>query len=166
VKDSLFRSGLPYLNRWRETEVKSSITMRTYNLLCFGAFDTLLLQGLYTYFTFVSAAVAGYCLVLLWPGLSCRGVKLTINLHGPYMDLHKPYKKLFSPWMCVSMQNFMVSSWLVRVFHPPQKFKRPPFWNGWSYGIRRYGIEVTFNGRTSLLKFLRRLVKKLLLRGN
>jgi hypothetical protein len=25
---------------------------------------------------------------------------------------------------------------MVKVFHPPQKFERPPFWNGLSYGIK------------------------------
>jgi hypothetical protein len=31
-----------------------------------------------------------------------------------------------------------------------QKFERSPFWNGWSYGIKNYGVEVTFNGMTFL----------------
>jgi hypothetical protein len=37
--------------------------------------------------------------------------------------------------------------------HPPQKFQRSPFWNGWSYGIRNYSVKVTFNGMISLLNF-------------
>jgi hypothetical protein len=45
----------------------------------------------------------------------------------------------------------------VQVLHPPQKFKRPPFWNGWSYGIKKYGVEVTFNGMTSLLNFIKNI---------
>jgi hypothetical protein len=40
----------------------------------------------------------------------------------------------------------------VQVLHSPQKFERPPFWNGCSYGIKNYGVEVAFNGMTSLLK--------------
>jgi uncharacterized Zn-finger protein len=56
-------------------------------------------------------------------------------------------------------------------FHGPtltgasfQKFERPPFWNGWSYGIKKYGVEVTFNGMTSILNFIRmyHLFQKLL----
>jgi hypothetical protein len=39
----------------------------------------------------------------------------------------------------------------VQVLHPPQKFESLPFWNGFSYGIKNYGIKVTFNGMTSLL---------------
>jgi hypothetical protein len=58
----------------------------------------------------------------------------------------------------------MVPRWLVQVLHPPQKFERPPFWNGWKYGIRKYRVEVTFNGMTSLLNFIKiyQLVQKLL----
>jgi hypothetical protein len=38
------------------------------------------------------------------------------------------------------------------------------FWNGWRYGIKKYGFEVTFNGMTSLLNFIKiyQLVQKLL----
>jgi hypothetical protein len=52
----------------------------------------------------------------------------------------------------------------VQVLHPPQKFERPSFWNGWSYGIKKYGVEVTFNGMTFLLNFIKicQLVQKLL----
>jgi hypothetical protein len=35
----------------------------------------------------------------------------------------------------------------------PQNFDRPPFWNGCSYSMKDYGIEVTFNGMSSLLNF-------------
>jgi hypothetical protein len=62
---------------------------------------------------------------------------------------------LFILWRSISIQNFMVSRWLVQVLHPPQKFESPPFWNGWSYGIKKHGIEVTFNGVTSLLNFMK-----------
>jgi hypothetical protein len=50
----------------------------------------------------------------------------------------------------------------VQVLHPPQKFEFPPFWNGWRYGIKKYGFEVTFS--TSLLYFIKiyQLVQKLL----
>jgi len=43
----------------------------------------------------------------------------------------------------------------VKVFHPPQNFEHPPFWNGSSYGINIYGIEVTFKGVAALLTFIR-----------
>jgi hypothetical protein len=58
----------------------------------------------------------------------------------------------------------MVPRWLVQVLHPPQKFERPPFWNGWRYEIKKYGVKVTFNGVTSLLNFIKvyQLVEKLL----
>jgi hypothetical protein len=67
-------------------------------------------------------------------------------------------------WRSISIQNFMFPSWLVQVLHPPQKFERPPFWNGWRYGIRKYSVEVTFNDMTSLLNFTKiyQLVQKLL----
>jgi hypothetical protein len=63
-----------------------------------------------------------------------------------------------------TLQNFMVPYWLVQVLHPPQKFERPPFWNGWKYRIKKYGFEVTFNDMTSLLNFIKiyQLVQKLL----
>jgi hypothetical protein len=59
---------------------------------------------------------------------------------------------------------FMVPHWLVQVLHPPQKFERPPFCNAWRYGIDKYGVDVTFNGMTSLLNFIKiyQLVRKLL----
>jgi len=41
----------------------------------------------------------------------------------------------------------------VEVLHPPQKFERTPFWNHCRYGIKGYGVEVTFNGMTSLHNF-------------
>jgi hypothetical protein len=36
-----------------------------------------------------------------------------------------------------------------------QKFERLPFWNVWRYGIKKYGVKVTFNGMTSLLNFIK-----------
>jgi hypothetical protein len=51
----------------------------------------------------------------------------------------------------------MVLRWVVQVLHSPQKFKRPPFWNGCSNSIRYYGVEVTFRGMTSLLNFIKNL---------
>jgi hypothetical protein len=74
------------------------------------------------------------------------------------------YFKLFIVWRSMSIQNCMVPRWLVQVLHPPQKFERPPFWNGWRYGIRKYGAEVTFNGMTSVLNFIKiyQLVQKVL----
>jgi hypothetical protein len=70
---------------------------------------------------------------------------------------------LFILWRSISIHNFIVPRWLVQVLHPPQKFERPSFWNGWRYGIKKYGFEVTFNGMTSLLNFIKiyQLVQKL-----
>jgi hypothetical protein len=48
----------------------------------------------------------------------------------------------------------MVPLWLVQVLHTPQKFERPPFWNDWRYGIKNYGVEVTFNCMTQLVQKL------------
>jgi hypothetical protein len=58
----------------------------------------------------------------------------------------------------------MVPRWLVQILHPPQKFERPPFCNGWRYGIKKYGDEVTFNGMTFLPNFIKiyQLVQTLL----
>jgi hypothetical protein len=57
--------------------------------------------------------------------------------------------------------SFFAKEISLKVFHPqkiyqnpPHKFERPPFWNGCSYGIKNYG-EVTFNGMTSLLNFIK-----------
>jgi hypothetical protein len=44
-------------------------------------------------------------------------------------------------------KNFMVPRWRVQVLHPPQKSERPAFWNGWRYGVKKYGVEVAFNGK-------------------
>jgi hypothetical protein len=64
-------------------------------------------------------------------------------------------KKLFILWRSIGIQNFMVPRLLVKVLHPPQKFERPPFLNGWRYGINKYGVEVCFNGMTSLLNIIK-----------
>jgi hypothetical protein len=65
------------------------------------------------------------------------------------------HQMLFILWRSINIQNFMVPHWLVQVLHPSQKFERPPFWNGWRYGIKRYGVKVAFNGMTSLLNFIK-----------
>jgi hypothetical protein len=51
----------------------------------------------------------------------------------------------------------------VQVLHTSQKFERPPFWNVRRYGIKKYGVEVTFSGMTFLLNFIKiyKLVQKL-----
>jgi hypothetical protein len=71
---------------------------------------------------------------------------------------------LFILWRSISIQNVMVRRWLVQVLRPPQKFERPPFCNGWRYGIKKYGFEVTFHGITSLLNsiWIYQSVQKLL----
>jgi hypothetical protein len=52
----------------------------------------------------------------------------------------------------------------VQILHPPQKFEYPPLWNVCRYGIKKYGVEVIFNGMTTLLNFLKvyQLVQKLM----
>jgi hypothetical protein len=55
---------------------------------------------------------------------------------------------------CSSFEDLSVHkiSWShvdVQVLLPPQNFERPPFLNAWKYGIKKYGVEVTFNGMTS-----------------
>jgi hypothetical protein len=74
---------------------------------------------------------------------------------------------LFILWRSISKQNFMVPRWLLKVLHPPKKFERPPFWNGWRYGIKKYAVEVTFSGMTFLLNCIKiyQLVQKLLRGG-
>jgi hypothetical protein len=37
---------------------------------------------------------------------------------------------------------------MVQVLNLLQKFARSPFWDGCSYNIKNYGVEVTFNGMT------------------
>jgi hypothetical protein len=67
-------------------------------------------------------------------------------------------------WRSISIQNFMAPRSLVHIFHPPQEFERPSFWNGWSYGTKKYGVEVTFDDMNSLLNFIKiyQPVKKLI----
>jgi hypothetical protein len=65
------------------------------------------------------------------------------------------YWKLFILWRSLCIQNFMAPRWLVQVLHPPQKFERSPSWNAWRYGIKKYDVEVTFNGMTFLLNFIK-----------
>jgi hypothetical protein len=43
----------------------------------------------------------------------------------------------------------------MQVLHPPKSFKRGSLWNGLSYGIKNYGVVVTFNAMTSLPNFMK-----------
>jgi hypothetical protein len=43
----------------------------------------------------------------------------------------------------------------VQVLHPSQKFEPPPSWNGLSCRITNYGVEVTLNGMTFVLNFIK-----------
>jgi hypothetical protein len=43
---------------------------------------------------------------------------------------------------------------LVQVLQPPLKFEGPPFWNGWSREIKKFGVKVIFNGMTFLPNFI------------
>jgi hypothetical protein len=45
----------------------------------------------------------------------------------------------------------------VQFLHPPQRFERLPFCNGCSYGVKNYGVEVTSNGKTSILNVIKKL---------
>jgi hypothetical protein len=45
----------------------------------------------------------------------------------------------------VTAENAMVPHWLVQVLHPTQKFECLLLWNDWSYRIKMYDFEVTFN---------------------
>jgi hypothetical protein len=51
-------------------------------------------------------------------------------------------------------------------FDPPQKFERPPFWNGLRYGIKTYGIDVTFSGMVSVLNFIKVLIGSSVIGGH
>jgi hypothetical protein len=50
------------------------------------------------------------------------------------------------------------------MFCIPQEYECMQFWNGCSYSITNYGVEVTFNDMTSLLNFIKSylLVQKLM----
>jgi hypothetical protein len=54
----------------------------------------------------------------------------------------------------MDIHSFMVPLLLVEFLHPPQKSERPQFLNGWRYGIKKYGVEITFNDMTFLLNFI------------
>jgi hypothetical protein len=58
----------------------------------------------------------------------------------------------------------MVLRRLVQVLHPPQKSEHPPFWNSCYYGIKNYGVEVTFNDINFLLSSIKiyQMVQKLI----
>jgi hypothetical protein len=51
----------------------------------------------------------------------------------------------------------------MQVLNPPQKFECPPFGTDGRYGIKKYDAEVTLNGLTSLLNFVKiyQLLRKL-----
>jgi hypothetical protein len=61
--------------------------------------------------------------------------------------------KVFRPLKII--KHFIVPRRLVQILNPPQKFERQPFWNGWIYGIKKYGVEITFNATTSLLNLIK-----------
>jgi hypothetical protein len=49
-------------------------------------------------------------------------------------------------------------------FESTSEFCSPSFWNGWRYGIKKHGVEVTFIGMISLRNFIKiyKLVQKVL----
>jgi hypothetical protein len=72
-------------------------------------------------------------------GCNCKESRSYSMLPPPHKISSKSTKRFKSYWG-VSL-------------HPPQKFKRPPFWNGWSYEIKKCDIEVILNGSTCLPNF-------------
>jgi hypothetical protein len=52
------------------------------------------------------------------------------------------------------------SSWPYTDWCPPQKYECPPLWNGSSYGIKNYGVEVTFNEMNFIKTY--QLIQKLM----
>jgi len=44
---------------------------------------------------------------------------------------------------------------MVKTLYPLQTSERSQFWNGLSYGINKYAIEVLFNGITCLRTFMK-----------
>jgi hypothetical protein len=43
----------------------------------------------------------------------------------------------------------------MEVLRSPKKIERSLVWNGCSYSIKNYGVEVNFNGMTSLMNFIK-----------
>jgi hypothetical protein len=69
-----------------------------------------------------------------------------------------------SPYKFSSKSTNRFKSYYGVPLYPHQKFKRPPFWNSWSYEIKKCDIEVILNGNTCLPSFtkIHRSVQKLL----
>jgi len=66
---------------------------------------------------------------------------MNFNFQPPFMFLFfifhiKCITKCCSSFERCASLHFMVQRLLVQLSHPPQKFEHPPFWYGWSYGIR------------------------------
>jgi hypothetical protein len=80
--------------------------------------------------------------------------KVNFNIQPPSMFLFFKFSLQWSNKSCssceVGMRTFIAPRWLVQVSHSPKKFESPRFWNRWSYVIRNYGDEVSFNCMISL----------------
>jgi hypothetical protein len=63
--------------------------------------------------------------------------------------------KVVHPPKIIRIQNFMVVHWVLQVLRSPQKCEHLPFWNGYSYSIKNYGMKASFSGITSLLNFIK-----------
>jgi hypothetical protein len=71
------------------------------------------------------------------------------------------------PYKISSKSTYLFKRYYGVSLHPPQKFKRPPFWNSRSYEIKKGGIEVIFRVITCLPNFMKihQSVQKLLVGG-
>jgi hypothetical protein len=95
-----------------------------------------------------------------WMCLNVRKLEVSFDLAGSllltvtqYVARNKCNKKFWKELSC-----------LLSLYYLTMLYERPPFWNAWRYGIKIYGIEVIFNGMTSVLSFIKiyQLVQKLL----
>jgi len=93
---------------------------------------------------------------------SCTHLK-SLNVHHVGMVEAAALNSMESRSPSMSSPPYKISSESTNLFksyygvslHPPQKFKRPPFCNGRSYGVGMCGIEVVLNGITFLPNFMK-----------
>jgi hypothetical protein len=69
-----------------------------------------------------------------------------LNFNRPPCLYNWFFRKVISlqvHFLKICQQKIIVPRWLVQVLHSPPKFERPPFSNGWSYGIKNHVVDIT-----------------------
>jgi hypothetical protein len=87
------------------------------------------------------------------PSISLRPYQISSKvINGG--QTHRHFGMIQVTFNAITIRNFIQIHLSVQKLHPPQKFKRPPFWIDWSYGIKQNAVNVIFNVIISIQNYI------------